>query len=509
MNGIIGMSELLTETELSTDQRVFADTIQKSAESLLVIINDILDFSKIEAGRMALDPAPFDLLSTAEDVLFLVWPKARSKSLDLALVWDPSLPRTLVGDQMRIRQVLINLVGNAVKFTLEGRVVMRVKGTVAREHVALSIAVEDSGVGIPEAGIKQIFAEFTRVDHGKDQHFEGTGLGLAITRKLTEAMGGSLKVTSQVNVGSAFTFQVVLPLAEPTTQPVLPTLSNMRVLCATSSAPAGEMVECWLGLAGAQVVVADTIPKALSTAELMAETSGPVDLVIVDERLCPANEVGNLARLAGGSENASNLIILGDADSSSRSLHAGVSNGRITLPLRPSALVHDVAQQFGSDLVKPGNQRAGGETAKPDEPPSTLPNLRILVAEDNRTNRMVVEKMLSDQSVEIHFAENGRIAVDAFRELKPDLVFMDMSMPEMDGIEATMLIRAHEADTNAPETPIIALTANAIEGDRERCIDAGMNDYLCKPIRKAQLLGAIDAHKPETLEEDTPHAAAG
>ena len=372
MNGIIGMTEILAETGLDAEQRDHVETIRQSGETLLVIINGILDFSKIEAGRMVLESAPFDLRAAAEDLVKLIWPKARERGLALSLDWQPELPRGYVGDRVRLRQVLINLLGNAVKFTSHGRVTMRVRGRCFEGVGALEITVEDTGIGIEAADLPLIFGEFERVDGSEARRFEGTGLGLAITQRLVALMGGEISVDSEPGIGSTFTVRLRLPLAA--SRPV-----------------------------AAEPAVAPPLP--------------PADW----------------------------------------------GDGR----------------------------------------------LAVLMAEDNRTNQLVVTRMLKGRPIDLTVAGTGAEAVALFRDGAFDLVLMDISMPEMDGLAATAAIRAAEAGTDRPRTPIIALTANALEGDRERCLAADMDDYLSKPIRKAELVGLIHAHgRPAEAGMAPPLSAA-
>jgi CheY-like chemotaxis protein/nitrogen-specific signal transduction histidine kinase len=371
MNGIIGMTEILGETRLGEEQRDVVETVRQSGESLLVIINDLLDFSRIEAGRMTLESVPFDLKSVAGDVLKLVGPKARARRLELTLDWQPGLPRAFVGDPQRLRQVLINLVGNAVKFTPAGHVAVRVRGNREGATGALEIAVEDTGIGIAAGDLPNIFGEFARVDSSNTRPFEGTGLGLAIAQRLIGMMGGEISARSEPGVGSTFTVRLRLPLAS--------------------------------------------------------------------------------------------------------------DDSAIGAPLMiPTAPVEDW-----------GHRR-----------------LSVLLAEDNRTNQMVICMMLQGYPIDLTVAANGAEAVALFDERAFDVVLMDVSMPEMDGFAAVAALRAAEAQSGRPRTPIIALTANAMQGDRERCLDADMDDYLSKPLRKAELVGLIRAHGRPPDEAEPPLRAA-
>lgn len=369
MNGIIGMTEVLSKTSLSEEQRDHVETIRQSGESLLVIINGILDFSGIEAGSTPLEAAPFDLHAAAEEVIKLVWPKACERGLDLSLNWQSDLPRFYIGDRVRLRQILLNLVGNAVKFTEQGRVVLHVHGDAPEDvpgestddldgghAVSIQFSVEDTGIGIAPEDQFRVFGEFVRVDRSQARALEGTGLGLAITERLVERMGGAIMLTSEPGVGSTFTLCLSMPLADPLTEePVAPA------------------------------------------------TPDPI-------------------------------------------------------------------------LAMPGNH-----------------HVAVLMAEDNRTNQLVVSTMLRDHPVDLTIVENGVEAIRAFREQSFDLVLMDLLMPEMDGISTTRAIRAIEARTDRKRTPIVALTASALEADRERCLAAGMDEFLSKPVRKAEILSAISA----------------
>ncbi|HLS18569.1 MAG TPA: ATP-binding protein [Paracoccaceae bacterium] len=357
MNGIIGMTEILRETSLDKDQRDYVETIRQSGESLLVIINGLLDFSGIEAGHILLEPAPFDLHAASREVLKLVWPKARERGLDLSLEWQPDLPHFFIGDRVRMRQILLNLVGNAVKFTKKGGVVLHVRGQSAGGMAAIELTVEDTGIGIAPEDQARVFGEFVRVDRSDSPGFEGTGLGLAITERLIDLMGGEIEVVSEPDIGSSFTVRLSLPLAE-----------------------------------------------------------APVD---------------------------------------------------------------------GNSLPDAGDFAPGWTRDR---------RIAVLMAEDNRTNQMVISAMLREHPVELTIVENGTDAIHAFRKQSFDLVLMDLSMPELDGLSATTAMREIEAENARPRTPIIALTASALEIDRERCLAADMDDYLSKPVRKAEILKAIRTH---------------
>ncbi|MEL6998146.1 MAG: response regulator [Pseudomonadota bacterium] len=491
MNGIIGMSEMLGETKLTAEQKSYSDTIRQSADALLGIINDILDFSKIEAGRMNLREETFDLLTTCEDVLMLVSPKAHEKGLDVALVFDPDLPRNLVGDVLRLRQVLINLAGNAAKFTLKGKIVLRVSGVQRGQNLAMQIDVEDTGIGISDENIDRIFSEFTRVDHSGTRHFEGTGLGLAITRKIVEIMAGDITVESTIDVGTTFRLRLTMPLAKEASthaEDTALTGEAMRLLCIDPMEENRRGLEVHLEALGHSVSTAQEVKAAESLIALSEETRGPFDVIILDGSLAQPG-LDALSKLAEDGAAKTPIIITSAAE-----LEHGVAEhprvaGRLLKPLRYSTIdlmIRDVL-----------NPPVALDPPPEQDPPAVLQagrSVRLLVAEDNKTNRIVVSKMLKDSPVELTFAENGRCAVEMHRDFVPALIFMDLSMPEMNGMDAARAIRKAERQFGLPRTPIVALTANAMEGDREKCIEAGMDDYLSKPIRKKQLLAMIERY---------------
>ena len=491
MNGIIGMSEMLGETKLTAEQKSYSDTIRQSADALLGIINDILDFSKIEAGRMNLREETFDLLTTCEDVLMLVSPKAHEKGLDVALVFDPDLPRNLVGDVLRLRQVLINLAGNAAKFTLKGKIVLRVSGVQRGQNLAMQIDVEDTGIGISDENIERIFSEFTRVDHSGTRHFEGTGLGLAITRKIVEIMAGDISVESTIDVGTTFRLRLTMPLAKEAstdTEDTALTGEAMRLLCIDPMEENRRGLKVHLEALGHSVSTAREVKSGESLIALSEETRGPFDVIILDGSLAQPG-LDALNKLAEEGAAKTPIIITSAAE-----LEDGVGKhprvaGRLLKPLRYSTI-----DPMIRDVLNPP---VALDLPPEQDPPAVLQagrSVRLLVAEDNKTNRIVVSKMLKDSPVELTFAENGRYAVEMHRDFVPALIFMDLSMPEMNGMDAARAIRKAERQFGLPRPPIVALTANAMEGDREKCIEAGMDDYLSKPIRKKQLLAMIERY---------------
>lgn len=487
MNGVIGMSELLCETSLTAEQRSYSETIRQSADALLGIINDILDFSKIEAGRMSLNDEPFDLLTAIEDVLMIVSPKAHEKSVAVALVFPPDLPRKVRGDVIRLRQVLINLVGNAAKFTLEGKIVVRVSGEKRGGKLAAQINVEDTGIGISEENISRIFSEFTTVDHPGAGKFEGTGLGLAITKKLVDMMGGEISVTSVPGEWAVFILCLEFPIHESENGNAEAKIGlNKRILCLDPIEENRTSLKNHLEALGARVTPVEDAEKAISVLTLAQDSDRQYELAIVDPDTLQSITDGRRKKLR--SMLSSMKVIFATASEPTDEVKRELDYAdRLLKPLRFSNLYEVLAEKLGDSALAMRDRNVDAY----DEASSDV-FLRVLVAEDNRTNRLVVSKMLKNETIDLHFAENGALAVELFEVLTPDLIFMDLSMPEMNGLQAAQTIREIEKETGRSEVPIVALTANAMEGDRERCLEAGMNDYLTKPIRKQLLIGKIN-----------------
>ena len=477
MNGVVGMAELLCDTTLTEDQRLFAETIKSSAEALLVIINDILDYSKIEAEKLTLYPEPFDLERVIHEVAMLLQPKARAKGLDMLIDYDLFLPTRFIGDPGRLRQVLTNLVGNAVKFTTAGHVLIRVVGIEAADgQQQLHVAVEDTGIGIAPEHLDHIFGEFNQVEEAANRKFEGTGLGLAITRRLIERMGGAVWVESEVDRGSCFGFRLALPVAEGAPPvPGVP-ITLRRALVVDDQFINRTILQRQLETAGVQVVVCRSGPDAL---EALARDPA-IDVVLTDHDM-PDMDGLMLAEAIRGAGHRQPIVLLSSNPAAARS---GPGAAHLAATLQKPILRSDL---FGR---LQGLSAPSGTAPAPAAPtPATRP-LRVLAAEDNRTNQLVFGKMVRDLSVDLEFAANGREAVDLWRSFRPDLIFMDISMPEMDGKEAARAIRAAEAGTGA-HVPIIALTAHAMEGDEAAILASGIDQYMTKPLRKTAIAQAI------------------
>jgi signal transduction histidine kinase/DNA-binding response OmpR family regulator len=499
MNGVIGMTGLLLDSGLTGEQRDFAETVRRSAESLLSVINDVLDFSKIEAGKLVVESSPFDLLLVAEEVNELLAHRAEDRKLDLVLEYPAGLPRHFKGDAGRIRQVLTNLVGNAVKFTHEGHVLV----TVACEEqdprqARMKIAVEDTGTGIPADKLGVLFEKFSQVDGSTTRKYGGTGLGLAISKQLVSLMGGEVGVASVEGKGSTFWFTLPLELeTETRREPVAATdLRGLRVLIVDDNAVnrrvLEEQVTSWEMWAGSFARGKDAI-AALRVAQAARH---PYDFVLLDYLMPELDGAAVAAEIKRDSELRRTVIILltsvghiGEL----RNMEGVEVDASLLKPVRQSQLLNAMTSAW-SRRAEAAAAGAGGHTAEREPHMKDLGRyegsaLRVLIAEDNVVNQKVAAKMLERMGLRADVAANGREAVEMLEMLPYDLVLMDCHMPEMDGYEATAEIRRRERE--GQRVPIIAMTAEAMEGSRENCLSAGMDDYVVKPVRVAELGEAV------------------
>jgi signal transduction histidine kinase/CheY-like chemotaxis protein/HPt (histidine-containing phosphotransfer) domain-containing protein len=505
MNGVLGMTELLLATELSPRQRRLAETVRRSGETLLDIINDILDFSKIEAGRLDLDPVDVDLPELVADVAELFGPRAHAKGLELACRIGEGIPRLLRADPVRLRQVLTNLVGNAIKFTERGEVVLRVDLAAEAEGVAVvRFEIRDTGIGIPPEMQARIFDVFAQADSSTTRRYGGTGLGLTIAKQLVEMMGGTIGVESEPGGGSVFHFTARLVIARQLAGPGRSrepnSLAGTRVLIVDDNATNREILEHQVGRWGMQSASAAGGREALAILRAAAARDEPFQLVILDMHM-PEMDGVELARAIGAEPDlaAARLVMLSSVGpnlSVAEVYGAGIVE-YLTKPVRQSTLFNCLIGILGRAGAVPG--RTALDTDGSD-PPGWAGTVRILLAEDNPVNQQVAVAMLERLGCQADVVESGEEVVALLEGDPYDLVLMDCQMPRLDGFAATRAIREREqagppdGSAGAPSTtrlPVIALTAHALIGDREQCLAAGMDDYLSKPFTLEQLRAVL------------------
>ncbi|MEX5730057.1 signal transduction histidine kinase/DNA-binding response OmpR family regulator [Rhodovulum iodosum] len=491
MNGVVGMAELLCDTDMTGEQRVYAQTIRSSAEALLTLLNDVLDYSKIEAEKLTLHAAPFDLERIVHEVFLLLQPGARAKGIDTYIDYDMFLPTRFRGDAGRVRQVLTNLVGNAVKFTEEGHVLVRVVGLEAGPpgHRQIHITVEDTGIGIDPEMHAHVFGEFNQVEDQQNRMFEGTGLGLSITRRLVGLMGGEIWLESRKGEGACFGVRLVLPVAESAAEARFCRPEAVRRVTVVDDHEVNRTIlDRQLSQLGIKVTLHRDAEAALADETWQAGC----DLVITDYQM-PGRDGVAFARALRETGFAQPVVLLSSD---------------------PSVLGDAAAREaVDAILQKPLLRRRlyeAIESLAAGAPPGAGPAraMRVLTAEDNRTNRLVFGNMVKGADIELTFAESGEEALAAWQATRPDLIFMDISMPGLDGKATTRAIRAREAAEGRARVPIVALTAHALEGDGADILAAGLDEYLTKPLRRGALVQAIAAHAPPGCRPVLPERAA-
>jgi two-component system, sensor histidine kinase and response regulator len=504
INGIVGMAEILSGTPLTDEQRNYLDIIRVSADSLLGVINDILDFSKIEAGKLTIEFVPFNLRICIEEVADLLAAKAREKNIELIVRCAPDAPRRLIGDPNRIRQILMNFVSNALKFTSKGHVLVNVESEgVAKDGVRLEFSVEDTGIGIPQEKLGLIFEKFTQADTSTTRKYGGTGLGLAISKQLVDLMGGKIGVKSKSGKGSTFWFDLRLPIeqgavAQPEVSPTK--LEGVRVAIVDDNTINLKVLSEQVSGCG---VRAETFHRGELAFKALAEAHAagdPFQIALVDHHM-PEMDGEAFGYLVKRDPNLLNTVLImlssaGDLQDAKRLKPLGFFE-YLVKPVRQSQLLKTMEQAMSIHIHGESQGQDKHRMVSRSGQPSLIEDLalvvekhKILLVEDNEVNQKVASTMFQKIGCTVEIAGNGKEAVEKLKRSKYELIFMDCQMPVMDGYEATGLLREMEGDE--AHTPVIAMTAAAMSGDREKCLAAGMDDYVAKPVKIKDLVAMID-----------------
>jgi len=534
MNGILGMTELLNNSDLQPKQQDFVDIIQRSGNALLTIINDILDFSKIEAAKLSLLSEPFVLRDSVEDVTSLLASGVSDSGVDLLLRIQPDLPKTFLGDVGRVRQILTNIIGNAVKFTHEGHVLVDISGVCEEGVCALRFTVSDTGVGIPQDKVTKIFDKFNQADVSTTREFGGTGLGLNIARELVRLMGGDIIVESDVGKGSQFTFNIALPVHTDTVveTPSLRDIAGAKILIIDDNKDNRDILTEQLDYWGCRVMAVESAAQGIRVLERGELKNIVFDLIIVDYQM-PVSSGESFVRSLKARDTFKDIpiIMLSSVDKSELQkvmFDLGVK-AFLTKPSRATVLRQEISDAIFSpgksaevsrfsvkklcnynDIKEEGqvNETSGvftpgqnlivasgvAEVSAPDEAsvnvnpkmpelsPIMNPHVDVLIAEDNEVNQMYASYVMEELGLSFEIAPNGRVAIEKWEHLSPKIVLMDVSMPDINGYDATARIRELENISGRTKTPIIAVTAHSIKGDERTCLEKGMDGYLSKPI---------------------------
>ena len=503
LNGVIGLSSLLLDTELSARQRQMTETVKNSADNLLTLINDILDFSKIEAGKLELEEVAFDIRTVVEETVELLAIKAQEKGLELACFIDSKLPPVVLGDPGRLRQIFLNLIGNAIKFTAKGEVLVKAFADPSTpEQWKVRFEVSDTGQGIPENRIAKLFQLFSQVDASTTRKHGGTGLGLAISKRLAEMMKGEIGVISEEGKGSNFWFTASFE-SSPQPAPALSIdssfLAKHRILVVDDKPGSRTLLVEQLKQTACPVVDAVSPQEAATRLREARNSNRAFDIVLINQEMQPMDglKLAQILQLDPDFGHVCHLILLASrmhCPDPWRTREAGF-NGIVNKPVRFGNLIDVLLQQFKTQsFVETAAAKVKSEQTTIPVPSPTRTaesQLRFLVAEDNATNQMVILGILEKLGYQADIANNGREALDALQKQQYALVLMDIQMPEMDGLEATLQYRQREKNTGK-HLPIIALTAHALKGDRERCLAAGADEYLTKPVRVPELSAAME-----------------
>ena len=507
MNAVIGMTELLLDTRLTPTQHEYLSIVQESGEALLTLINDVLDFSKIESGKFELDQSVFDLREILGDAMKSLAVRAARQGLELAFEIDPDIPEMLEGDYARLRQIVINLVGNSIKFTPKGEVVLTV-GCVGREDqsLVLQLSIQDTGIGIPADKLGLIFEEFQQVDSSTTRTYGGTGLGLAICSRLISLMGGRIWVESELGCGSTFHFTTQLRVRNDVTRPArqrTEILSETSVLVVDDNATNRRILKEMLTNWGMSPVLADNAQEGLRLLREAHSQHKPFRLILSDVNMPDVSGFVFVEWVRNEPASADTPIIMltssgreGDVERRDQLRIAA----RLMKPIKQSELFDAIVTTLGVAMIE-----TPPHATDSTEPSWHIRPLKILLAEDNLANQKLASGVLGKQGHHVTVAGTGKAAVDAWRTQEFDLILMDVQMPELDGLEATQLIRQLERPRGT-HIPIIAMTAHAMKGDRERCLESGMDDYLSKPIRSKQIAEKLFATFGQPA--DSPHGQA-
>ncbi|MEW4487621.1 response regulator [Thalassoglobus sp. JC818] len=511
MNAIIGMTELLLDTSLDRSQREYLKIVQESGESLLSLLNDILDFSKIEAGHLELDRRSFDLHQSIGNTLRSLALRAHAKGIELAYSIDPKIPMALIGDVGRLRQVIVNLVGNAIKFTSEGEVVLTIEAVESTQDlITLQISVRDTGIGIPEDKQALVFDEFQQADSSTTRTYGGTGLGLAISSRLVQLMNGEISVQSEAGSGSTFTFSAQLEIdhaEDSNVQPDVSEIEGARILIVDDNATNRRILTQMLSNWGVQPEAVHSAKAAFEALRQAAETSRPIQAVLLDVNMPEASgfDFAEWVRKEVQFQTLPLLMLTsgGRPGDTERRRELNIS-AKMMKPVKQSEVFEEIVRALG---VQPSAGMNEVEEASLDV--DQFKGCRVLLAEDNLVNQKLAVGILNKLNCEVTVAETGIEAIDKWQKAEFDVILMDIQMPDLDGLQATQQIRALEAEDK--HLPIIAMTAHAMSGDREKCLAAGMDDYLSKPVRVGELrekLSSIMNSSNGSSSTSTPDAGS-
>ncbi len=509
MNGVLGMAEVLLGTKLEDHQRELTSIIVSSGAALMTVINDILDFSKLEVGKMRLSPEPVNLRKCVQEVAIAMQARAREKEIELIVRYAPNLPDCVIADHARIRQILGNIVGNSVKFTDAGHVIVDVSGEVVGDRANLQFSIIDSGIGIAPDQIASMFEKFVQADGSRTRRYEGTGLGLAICKELVTLMGGDIGAESALGEGSRFWLNVAFPVAETQERETDlddSLLVGARVLAVDDNAVNRRVLQELFDGWDLRSTIVDGAAGAMAALEKSAAECDRYSFIVVDCLMPDVDGIDLVRRIQSDERFALiPVVMLSSVDRVQD--EAGAAKARfdawLQKPIRPSQVFNTLVELRTHRDAQKGAAISDTQAAAPQEATASAPEerVKILICEDNEVNQLVLRNMLG-ANYDLVIAENGKVGVELFQECSPAIILMDLSMPVMDGLDATRCIRRIEAEKNLPRTPIIAATAHVLEQDRDNCRRAGMDDFIAKPIKKQTLDSVVDRWVMDAIEWD-------